>query len=384
MTVDEQRAQTPLVGTCAAERAIVLGRRLAGERALPVPQGWVLLSPSRLSRHVLVVGATGAGKTETVMRLAYAAAVADLGDVFYLDGKGDRLAAERFCGLMELAGRAPRVFPMEPIDGWRGAPHELHGRLMEIIDYSSEGPAAWYRDIAKTTLHLACDHPDGPPRSSAALLARLDFKALRATYRGRGAVSALTEDLVRQVRLRYEAFFAQGRGALDGHWGWEDTDAAYVLLDSLALREETAGLSRFLFEDFAHYFTSRKPRERFCLLIVDEFSALAEGSQMASRVEQARGFRTGLVLAPQVVAGMGDPTQAQRIMGSVETVICHRVNTPEEIIALAGTRVVPELSRHIEAAGPSGAGSVRMQHQFKINPNEVRSLPPGIAWVINQ
>ena len=44
--------------------------------------------------------------------------------------------------------------------------HEIHGRLMEIIDYSSEGPASWYRDIAKNVLRLVCEHPDGPPRSS--------------------------------------------------------------------------------------------------------------------------------------------------------------------------------------------------------------------------
>ncbi len=86
--------------------------------------------------------------------------------MFYLDGKGDRETAKRFSGLMADAGRHTRVFPMEPFDGWRGEPHEIQGRLMEIIDYSSEGPASWYRDIAKTTLRLVCEHPEGPPRSS--------------------------------------------------------------------------------------------------------------------------------------------------------------------------------------------------------------------------
>ena len=81
------------------------------------------------------------------------------------------------------------------------------------------------------------------------------------------------------MRLRYEAFFGQTRGALDGDWAWEDTGAAYLLLDSLALREETAGLARMLFEDFAHYFTARKPRDQFALLIVDEFSSLAQGGR---------------------------------------------------------------------------------------------------------
>ncbi len=101
-------------------------------------------------------------------------------------------------------------------------------------------------------------------------------------------------------------------------------------------------------------------------------------------MEQARGFNTSLVLAPQVVAGMGDDAQAARIMGSVETVICHRVNTPDEIIALAGTRRAMEYSSQYGEEGATGAGSARIQHQFKVDPNKVRGLPPGQAYAISK
>jgi hypothetical protein len=304
--------------------------------------------------------------------------------VFYLDGKGDRETAARFCGLMADAGRTARVFPNEPFDGWRGQAHEIHGRLMEVIDYTSEGPAAWYRDIAKNVLRLVCEHPDGPPRSSTEALARMDADTLASAHQGSSALAALTAQQIKQVRLRYEAFFGQTRGALDGDWAWEDTTAAYLLLDSLALREETAGLARMIFEDFAHYFTSRKPRDQFAVLIVDEFSSLAQGAGMASRIEQARGFNTSLILAPQVVAGMGDEQEAARILGSAETVICHRVNTPEDIITLAGTRRAVEYSTHYATEGATGEGSARVQHQYKIDPNRVRALPAGQAYLISR
>jgi Helicase HerA, central domain len=388
-TLSPQRAapaQTlePLVGEAEGERGFVIAHRLSGERALPVAGRNVLLSQERMCRHLLVCGATGSGKTETVMRLAWTVAKESDAPVFYLDGKGDRDTAERFCGLMADAGRITRVFPNEPFDGWRGRAHEIQGRLMEIIDYTSEGPAAWYRDVAKTTLRLVCEHPDGPPRSSGVVLARMNHGLLAAAHRGSSAVAALKAEQVAQVRLRYEAFFGQTRGALDGSWAWEDTKAAYLLLDSLALREETGGLARFLFEDFAHYFTGRKPKHQFCVLIVDEFSALASSSGMAARVEQARGFNTSLVLAPQVVAGMGDATEAERIIGSVESVICHRVNTPEAIIALAGTRQGMEYSTQFAPEGATGAGSARSQHQFKVDPNKVRALEPGMAFLISR
>jgi hypothetical protein len=87
----------------------------------------------------------------------------------------------------------------------------------------------------------------------------MDLPALQAAQAGSNAVGAVTKEQVRQVRLRYQAFFGQTRGALDGGWAWEDTNAAYLLLDTLTLREEANGLARFLFEDFAHYFTTRKP-----------------------------------------------------------------------------------------------------------------------------
>jgi helicase HerA-like protein len=373
-----------LLAQADGERGVVLARRIGGERALPVSGDLVLLSPERLCRHVLVTGATGSGKTETLLRLAWAVAKTSDAPVFYLDGKGDRQTAERFLALMADAGRGGRVFPNEAFDGWRGRSHEIHGRLMEVVDYAHDGPASWYRDVAKNVLSLVCEHPDGPPRSSSEALTRMDHKALQAAHPGSHALAALSKEQVRQVRLRYQAFFSQARGALDGGWAWEDAPAAYLLLDALTLREETDGLARFLFEDFAHYFTNRKPREQFCMLIVDEFSSLASGTGMASRVEQARGFRTSLVLAPQVVAGMGEEQQAERILGSVETVICHRVNTPERIAALAGTRQRPEYSMHYDREGTNGEGSIRVQHQFKVEPNAVRGLAPGEAYLISR
>lgn len=345
-----------LLGEADGEKGFVFAKRVGGERALPTSGGLAFLSPGRLCRHMLVAGATGSGKTETLLRLAWTVAKTSGAPVFYLDGKGDRHTAERFSGLMQDAGRECRVFPHEGFDGWRGNAHEVQGRLMEIVDYASEGPASWYRDVAKNVLSLVCDHPEGPPRSSTQTLARMDLPVLQAAHAGSSAVGTVTKDQVRQVRLRYQAFFGQTRGALDGGWAWEDTNAAYLLLDTLTLREEANGLARFLFEDFAHYFTTRKPDGEFCVLIVDEFSSLASGTSMAGRVEQARGFHTSLILAPQVVAGMGDEEQAERILGSVETVVCHRVNTPERIAALAGTASDPSIRCTTTRRAPAEKG----------------------------
>jgi predicted NACHT family NTPase len=56
------------------ERGVVIALRLGGERALPQHGSWLVLTPRRLCQHLLVTGATGAGKTETLLRLAWALA----------------------------------------------------------------------------------------------------------------------------------------------------------------------------------------------------------------------------------------------------------------------------------------------------------------------
>jgi hypothetical protein len=86
--------------------------------------------------------------------------------VFYLDAKGSVATAERFVSIMDAVGRDVRVFPNEPFDAWQGDWRGIFNRLLEVVQYTQEGPATYYRDIVKVALRLACNHPDGPPRSS--------------------------------------------------------------------------------------------------------------------------------------------------------------------------------------------------------------------------
>ena len=197
----------------------------------------------------------------------------------------------------------------------------------------------------------------------------------------RGGVDA---GQVGQVRLRYEAFFGQVRSQLDGEWAWEEATAGYVLLDSLTLSEEVGGLARFLFEDFMHYIARRKPRTQFCVLIVDEFSSLLPIRRDGGPGREGKGLPRVADLAPQVVEGMGGEEEAARILGSVETVISHRVNTPDQIVALAGTRRTPELTMRLAEDGLTRDRTVRLEQRETIDPNKVRSLPAGAAYLISR
>ena len=74
----------------ASESGLFLGYRLGGDELLPVRRGRVYLPLPRLAHHLLVAGATGSGKTETVLRIADSLARASDWTIVYVDGKGDR------------------------------------------------------------------------------------------------------------------------------------------------------------------------------------------------------------------------------------------------------------------------------------------------------
>ena len=53
-------------------------------------------------------------------------------------------------------------------------------------------------------------------------------------------------------------------------------------------------------------------------------------------------------------------------------------------MALAGTRGVPEHTTRYSREGSTGEGTTRQHEETKIDPNKVRGLPPGGAFVISK
>ena len=93
-----------------------MGRKVSGESVLPTHHREVSLPLERLRRHVLVLGASGSGKTETLLRLPWATARVSDWAVFFLDAKGDadyaplpRLMADTGREAPPLPARAPPI-----------------------------------------------------------------------------------------------------------------------------------------------------------------------------------------------------------------------------------------------------------------------------------
>jgi len=363
-----RRAERAPLTTGRHNDAAVLGAWIDGDLQAWRRGPWATIPEAALGLGTVLVGLPGAGKTETLLRLA------EIGldggwDVHVLDAKGDPATADRFAGLCAAHGIEAKMFPAEPYDGWRGDPAALRNRLARIVDYTEP----YYADGARDLLAAICDRPGGPPRSLPALLAAITAIEL----------DGLDPAVRRGTLARYRAFAAAAAGGLDGAWAFEDARASYLLLDGMALGDDASRLARYLVEDFAHYASARKPPDRKTLLLADEFSALRLPNA-AALVERLRSFGAGIVVAAQSPEGLHDDArEADRLLAAAATLIAHRIANPDPIVTRAGTTKRAERSHQLDGPQATGAGSLRMQDAYRIDPNDLRSLPPGVAWIVH-
>jgi hypothetical protein len=372
----------------AAGGALILGVPLGGD--LQWTRGDYCTYPAQvLARHLVVIGGSGSGKTETCKRLAYGAAKVYDWQVFYLDCKGDASTAAQFRAAMASAGRrSVAMFPDAAYDGWRGDATALLNRLLAVLDFSEP----YYRDLTRMLLALALDAPPSPPRSSAELLDRLNLDELARRYAGMPdarELSGLRVTDAQGVYNRYRAFFHALRGGLDRGWAFEDADAGYLLLHGLELKDQTASLGRYLLEDFAHFVATRKASERRVLLIVDEFPAIAfGGANAASLFEMVRSHGAGIVVTAQSYAGLG--ADADRILGAAAGLIVHQCADPERLLLRGGQSL--SFQRRISfterGMGPAvreyavGEGLLAETETLKVDPDSVKQLEPGACVLI--
>ena len=99
--------------------------------------------------------------------------------------------------------------------------------------------------------------------------------------------------------------------------------------------------------------------------------------------ERLRSFNAGVVLAAQSVEGLhDDEAERTRLLNSASTLIAHCLADPDPIVTRAGSIKRAERSHQLDPTGATGMGSLRLQDTYRIDPNELRSLPAGVAWIV--
>lgn len=383
----------------------------------------VWLSLAQLAKHVLILGATGAGKSNTLKWLTTRAIRAGHGAIV-LDLKADPELLERLAVEAGLWGRPFYVWRIEG-GGQRCNPLRAgdatarRDRLTASQTFSED----YYRGLFSThakmvldalesagidvTFRALCDWWD--PDELKGLVRSIDDETVRARlvrYLERLPRAQAEHVLSLRARLAEVADTTAGEWLRGGDSEAEEIDLAQALrrravvvfsINSDAYPGAAAIIGNLILQDLVGTVGAfRQARERASSVIaVDEFGALL-GEQLGRLLSTARDVGLPTLLAGQDLAQLRRVSEhfEAEVKANVSAVIAHRQSEPdsaEQIARLCGTEEVVTQTQQVDrrqwnwSAGASrnetGTGSQHHERQFRVEPDEVKDLETGEAVV---
>jgi hypothetical protein len=373
--------------------------RAVGCRWTPV----LAVPAAAFARHMVIVGASGSGKTNLMIRLWagwYAAtqAAARRGRprplLAALDCKGGpdaRAKAGRTRRVLHSAGaRRVAIWPDEAsLSLWELPPRDLAVLLYQLTEHGTGG-AAYYADVIQAVLSLACRAPGAPPGSATEFLDRLDSGWLETAYaEGRpgelGWIRAARPHLG-DIQLRYATLLDRLGPALDGPGRLADADAWYFILEGTREQSVAEAQAMAITELIAHAATDRTGEPRAMLLAADDYSAVSRRVPLSNLYERGRSLGLGVMVSAQSWQGLGaDEDERYRVAATADGGLwLLQTPHPEPLVALAGTRRVLESAHKLIGAGWGEEGTTRIQHAWTADPDLIRQLAVGQACYIRR
>jgi type IV secretory pathway TraG/TraD family ATPase VirD4 len=420
------------VAAAAARLAIGRVRRARRAASMAAPGAAVVLgvSPSghavrvsdrQLAAHALIVGASGAGKSTTMLGIV-ADQIGRGAPVVVIDMKGSPAFQARLREAALAAGRELRVWTPDGPARWNPLAHgnatALKDKLISTERFSEphyQRAAERYVQTALQVLHAA--HPDRAaeldevvallePRRMAGLLR--DVPPALAE-RVQDYLAGLTHDQVSAVRglgtrlaLLSESsagrYLAGGPGSIDLGAALEGGDVVLFSVNSSVYGKLAAQLGALAIQDLVSAAGHRLARERDpgrpavqATVAIDEFSALGADNLLALL---ARGREAGVsvLLATQELSDLerAAPGFRDQVLGITAVKIAHRQDVPSSahtIASMAGTERVWERTEQVRSPlGAPGAsrGTRRQVERFIVDPNEIKTLRTGHAVVLTK
>jgi hypothetical protein len=359
---------------------------------------------SACARHMVVVGSTGSGKTNLMIRLWAGWFTATLHAarmgrghrplLVVLDCKGGRDArskAERTRRLLYGAGaRRVAIWPDDArLNLWELPPEDLAVLLYQMID-TGTGNAAYYADILQAAVTLAVTAPCGPPLNTADFLDRLDSDWLQHAWSGghpghlKRAASATRH--LPDIQLRYATLLGRLGQAFDGPGRLEDADAWYCILEGTREPSVAEAQAMALTELAAHTATALDGEQRAMLLAADDYSAVSARVPLSNLYERGRSLGIGVQVSAQSWQGLGaTEDERYRIAATADGgVFVLHTPYPEPLVALAGTRKVLETAHKVIGNVWGDEGTTREQRAWVADPDLVRRLDVGQACFISR
>jgi hypothetical protein len=385
-----RKATIPIGGTIRA-----IGCRWQPVFALPA---------TACTRHMVIIGATGSGKTNLMIRLwagwftaALDAHYAGRGNrplLIVLDCKGGRDArrkADRTRRLLYGAGaRHVAVWPDQArLSVWDLPAPDLAVLLYQMIE-TGTGNAAYYADILHAVTVLAVTAPCGPPGSAAAFLERLDADWLQAAWDdgahpGQAARVRAAARHIGDIQLRYTTLLGRLGAAFDGPGTLDGADAWYFILEGTREPSVAEAQALAITELAARVATSPDGPKRAILLAADDYSAVSRRVPLSNLYERGRSLGIGVQVSAQTWQGLGaDDDGRYRIAATADGgVWVMHTPYPEPLCELAGTRRVLETAHKLIGTAWGDEGTTRLQHAWTADPDLIRRLTTGQACYLS-
>lgn len=370
------------------------------------------LMPNELGQHVFIPGASGTGKTTTLMRLCDGALGAGYA-VIIVDCKGSGLgaASKKLAKSHQLPYAV--VDPHDPksvgYDPCSGTPAAVSNKIIGAFTFSGE--AEIYKQVAMEVIPLICRALvasksavtldaiyDALNRGALAQLARRPGvdDALRTRLEdlesGGGVGAAGYAGLQHRLGALMEGTFGElfrQTPALDWASQVKKPQVTYLSLSATAAGEDVELFGRVITQDLKQLCDARMRALDSgatltpVLIVYDEFAALREATQLVDLLLQARQARTPIVAATQYLPV--DDSIRRPLMSS-GVLIVHRLESEdaEKVAAQFGTHTSPMLTAQVDyELGTSEKGSVRYVDEYNVHPNDLRALPIGTAAVLS-
>lgn len=390
-----------------------LGMLLHGNESpegISIRGNWVYIDSNHMLEHLLILGSVGSGKTQFLLRLAHEILFSpeDL-DFYIVDGKGDPELAKRIAVMAHRAGKGPVPImklgwgedsPSAVFDGFAlGNAQAIYERLIAMFDLNSvqAGDAEFYRVKRRLIFQMVCGvntrlqygvEISEPPRDFTELQRRFSLQWLRSTF----SESPEALMIINSAEKDFSGFYAQLSEPINpllplvGAGGFKLGESRVIVfsLNAEASLFNSEYLFRFIGESIRSYISTQPSGKlkRKTYWLIDEFSSFGAGT-IEGIINQARSKGMSVTLAMLNPASMGEDDKVREGIKGCKTLVIFQHDDALELIRKAGTKFIPDSTIRMEEGAEKGV-SIGHREVYKIDPEEVRSLPKGGCFIASR
>jgi type IV secretory pathway TraG/TraD family ATPase VirD4 len=394
----------------ASEAAIELG---TDSRGRPVS-----IAERELAAHGLILGASGAGKTTTLLTIL-SEQIRRGRPVVAIDMKGSPAFAAALADAAAQAGRPLRIWTPDGERHWNPLAHgnatELKDKLIATERFTEPHyQRAAERYVQNVLQVLEGTHAERPPTLSE-VVRMMDPHRLAGSLRGlprphaervQDYLAGLTPDqlsAVRGLQTRLAIITESHTGRyLEPSGAPADVDVRSALsggevvlfsLNSSTYGKLAAQLGTLAVQDLVCAAGNRlgEGGRAQATVAIDEASAL--GENLLSLFARSREAGIGVLAATQELADFDRvaPGLRDQVLGNTAFKVAHRQDVPssaQTVAQMAGTEKTWEYTEQLggvlPGGYPNGRRTRRLGEQFVVHPNEIKTLGTGQAVLLSK